>query len=72
MPRRGRWSAFVADTPADARPARGVHEGSNPDHRLRVERDETPLIHLSVEDGHGWTTIAVDRATRRLADRLRG
>jgi hypothetical protein len=27
----------------------------------------TLLIHLSGEDGEGWTTIAVDRATRRWA-----
>jgi hypothetical protein len=25
------------------------------------------LIHLSDEDGDGWTTLAVDRATRRWA-----
>ena len=66
MPRRARWSSFVADAPADGRPARGLHEGSNPHHRLRVEHDgETLLIHLSGEDGHGWTTV--DRATRRCA-----
>jgi hypothetical protein len=40
----------------------------NPDHRLRVEHDaRTLLIHLSGEDGDGWTTIAVDRASRRCA-----
>jgi hypothetical protein len=26
-----------------------------------------PLVHLSNEDGKGWTVIAVDRATRRYA-----
>jgi hypothetical protein len=24
-------------------------------------------VHLSDEDGHGWTVMAVDRATRRFA-----
>lgn len=33
-----------------------------------MEHDaHTLLIHLSDEDGAGWTTIAVDRATRRRA-----
>jgi hypothetical protein len=37
----------------------------NARHRVRVEYDtETLLIHLSDEDGSGWTVIAVDRATR--------
>jgi hypothetical protein len=40
----------------------------NPVHRLRVEHDaDTLLVHLSDEDGGGWTVIAVDRATRRWA-----
>jgi hypothetical protein len=35
---------------------------------LRVEHDDqTLLIHLSDEDGQGWTTIAVDRESRRWA-----
>ena len=35
---------------------------------MRVEHDAyTLLIHLSNEDGGGWTTIAVDRPTRRWA-----
>jgi hypothetical protein len=43
-----------------------LHEQANPRHRLRVEHnDHTLLIHLSDEDGGGWTTIAVDRATRQ-------
>lgn len=47
---------------------RGLHEATNPRHRLRVEHDQyTLLIHLSDEDGHGWTTIAIDRATRQSA-----
>lgn len=67
--RRRRWTSFVADTPIDAaKPVRGLHEATNPRHRLRVEHDDhTLLIHLSDEDGDGWTTIAVDRSTRRWA-----
>jgi len=63
-----RWTSFVADDPEDGRPIRGLHEQANPAHRLRVEHDQhTLLIHLSGEDGDGWTTIAIDRATRRSA-----
>jgi hypothetical protein len=29
-----------------------------------VHNKHTLLIHLSNEDGDGWTTIAIDRATR--------
>ena len=51
-----------------ASPVRGLHEQTNPEHRIRVEHDaHTLLIHLSDEDGRGWTTIAVDRASRRWA-----
>ena len=64
--RPGRWTSFIADTAAGHAIVRGLHEQSNPDHRLRVEHDaHTLLIHLSGEDGHDWTTIAVDRASRR-------
>jgi hypothetical protein len=63
MARRSRWTSFVA-----ADHSRTLHEDGNPDHRLRVEHDdETLLIHLSGEDGAGWTVFAVDRATRRWA-----
>jgi hypothetical protein len=59
-----RWTSFVAD-PADAK-QRTLHEDGNPAHRLRVEHDErTLLVHLSGEDGIGWTVVAVDRETRR-------
>jgi hypothetical protein len=45
---------------------RMLYEQGNPAHRLRVEHDhETLLVHLSDEDGGGWTVLAVDRATRR-------
>lgn len=55
----------MADDAFAGRAARALHEEANPSHRLRVEHDRyTLLIHLSDEDGSGWTTIAVDRATR--------
>jgi hypothetical protein len=61
--RRSRWTSFVADPHAD-RP-RVLHEQGNPAHRCRVEHDgATLLVHLSDEDGEGWTVLAVDRATR--------
>jgi hypothetical protein len=63
-PPRSRWSSFVAD-PAESRP-RVLREDGNPAHRARVEHNrDTILIHLSGEDGPGWTVLAVDRATRR-------
>jgi hypothetical protein len=43
-----------------------LYERGNPVHRLRVEHNQsTLLLHLSDEDGQGWTVFAVDRATRR-------
>jgi hypothetical protein len=66
--RRQRWTSFVADESGGDKPVRGLHEATNPHHRLRVEHDaHTLLIHLSGEDRTGWTTVAVDRATRRWA-----
>jgi hypothetical protein len=63
-----RWSSFIADQGTESKPVRGLHEGSNPIHRVRVEYDaHTLLIHLSDEDGAGWTTVAVDRTTRQFA-----
>jgi hypothetical protein len=60
------WSSFVAD-PGEERP-RVLREEGNPAHRLRVEHSaKTILVHLSDEDGAGWTVLAVDRATRRTA-----
>ena len=64
-PRRSRWTSFLAD-PREERP-RVLHEEGNPQHRLRVEHDrDTLLVHLSDEDGQGWTVLAVDRPTRRF------
>lgn len=65
-PRKSRWSSFVADPESD--PPRILHELGHPEHRLRVEHDQaTLLIHLSDEDGHGWTVLAVERESRRWA-----
>jgi hypothetical protein len=53
--------------PDDPKP-RTLYERGNPAHRVRVEHNRhTLLIHLSGEAGHGWTVLAVDRATRRWA-----
>src|SRR2546421_7525520 len=63
-PPASRWTSFVAD-PDDERP-RILSEAGNPAHRLRVEHNRnTLLVHLSDEDGEGWTVLAVDRETRR-------
>jgi hypothetical protein len=65
-PPRSRWTSFAAD-PTEPRP-RTLYEEGNPDHRLRVEHNrDTLLVHLSGEDGRGWTVLAVDRATRQWA-----
>jgi hypothetical protein len=54
----------VADR-EEAKP-RILYEQGNPRHRLRVEHNRsTLLVHLSDEDGRGWTVFAVDRSTRR-------
>jgi hypothetical protein len=61
------WTSFVTD-PEAGPPWHVLHEQGNPAHRLRVEHDDkTLLVHLSNEDGRGWTVLAVDRATRRWA-----
>lgn len=62
-----RWTSFVA---AEGRgpKVRGLAEEGNSAHRVRVEHNrDTLLIHLSAEDGHGWTVIALDRKTREWA-----
>jgi hypothetical protein len=47
---------------------RALFEEGNLHHRLRVEHNrDTILVHLSGEDGRGWTILAVDRPTRRWA-----
>jgi hypothetical protein len=53
---------------------RGLEEEGNPLHRVRVEHNrDTLLVHISGEDGHGWTTVAIDRGTREwsIAQRRR-
>lgn len=66
VPPRSRWTSFVADRDQDS--PRILHEDGNPAHRVRVEHNaHTLLVHLSEEDGDGWTVLAVDRATRRWA-----
>jgi len=65
-PPSSRWTSFVADPAGD--PPRILAEDANPAHRVRVEHNrDTLLVHLSDEDGPGWTVLAVDRATRRWA-----
>ena len=63
---RSRWTSFVADQEEET--PRILREEGNPAHRLRVEHNrDTILVHLSGEDGDGWTVLAVDRATRHWA-----
>ena len=59
-----RWTSFVASL-RRGRVVRGLEEEGNPKHRVRVEHNpDTLLVHISGEDGHGWTTLAIDRVTR--------
>jgi hypothetical protein len=47
------------------RTVRILEEEGNPQHRVRVEHNrDTLLVHISDEDGQGWTTVAIDRASR--------
>ena len=65
-PPSSRWTSFVADPREPV--TRTLHEARNPQHRARVEHnDHTLLVHLSGEQGPGWTVLAVDRDTRRWA-----
>ena len=65
--RSRRWTSFVG-APARGRLVRGLEEDGNPDHRVRVEHNQdTLLVHISGESGPGWTTVAIDRATREWA-----
>ena len=59
-----RWTSFIASV-RRGRVVRGLEEEGNPAHRVRVEHNkDTLLIHISGEQGPGWTTLAIDRATR--------
>jgi hypothetical protein len=63
-----RWSSFVATPGRGSGPIRGLHEPERPEHRVRVEYNkDTLLVHVSDEDGDGWTTLALDRGTREWA-----
>lgn len=67
QPKKSRWNSFVG-APVRGRTIRGLEEESNPLHRARVEYNKgTILVHLSNEDGKGWTVLAVDRKTRKWA-----
>lgn len=62
-----RWTSFVGAASKGIR-IRGLQEDGNPEHRVRVEHNkDTLLVHISDEDGQGWTTVALDRATREWA-----
>jgi hypothetical protein len=62
-----RWTSFVGTAPR-GRVVRGLEEEGNPQHRVRVEHNaDTLLVHIADEDGRGWTTVAIDRATREWA-----
>jgi hypothetical protein len=42
-------------------------ERDHPGHRVRVEHDNHTLLVHSSDDGGGWTTVAIDRASRAWA-----
>ena len=66
-PPRSRWTSFIGRF-GRGRATRGLEEEGNPRHRVRVEHNRhTLLIHISDEDARGWTTVAIDRATREWA-----
>jgi hypothetical protein len=59
-----RWTSFVASS-RRGRVVRGLEEEGNPLHRVRVEHNkDTLLVHISGEEGRGWTTLVIDRKTR--------
>jgi len=62
---RGRWTSFVAPVVETGHKTRLLCEQDGSRHRVRVEHDNhTLLVHISDEDGGGWTTVALDRVTR--------
>lgn len=66
-PKKSKWNSFVGVL-GRGRTIRGLEEENNPKHRARVEYNAgTILVHLSNEDGKGWTVMAVDRETRKWA-----
>jgi hypothetical protein len=66
-PKKSKWNSFIGVEGRSGR-VRGLEEELNPKHRARVEYSAaTILVHLSDENGRGWTVMAVDRATRKWA-----
>ena len=62
-----RCTSFVAPHEPAGKAVRHLHGEGKPAHGVRVGHDaDTLLMHLSGEDGEGWTTIAIDRVTRAL------
>lgn len=62
--RSNRWTSFVGSA-IRGREVRGLEEEGHPAHRVRVEHNrDTLLVHISDEDGQGWTVVAIDRTTR--------
>lgn len=62
---RGRWTSFVAAVVTSGRRSRSLCEEGHPARRARVGHDNhTLLVHISDEDGHGWTALAIDRSSR--------
>ena len=67
LTRNPRWTSFVGVL-GRGRAVRCLQDELNPEHRVRVEHNKhTLLIHISDEAGQGWTTVALDRATREWA-----
>jgi hypothetical protein len=67
-----RWTSFVGSD-VRGRVVRGLEEEGNPRHRVRVVHNaDTLLVHVSGEDGIGWTTLAIDRKTREWSIAQRG
>lgn len=61
----GHWQGFVSAAAHQDGPVKSLQEKGNPQHRVRVEFDgHTVFVHLSDEHGAGWTSLAVDRASR--------
>jgi hypothetical protein len=64
---RPRWTSFVA-TVQKGRAIRGLQEEGNSLNRVKVTHNlSTLLVHISDEDGKGWTTVAIDRDSREWA-----
>lgn len=69
---RGRWTSFLAAAPGRGGQSLTLCERDNPNHRVRVEHDNhTLLVHISDEDGGGWTTVAIDRTSHAWSDAQR-